>query len=222
MFALIESARSSALDEGWAGRVGSFALHSALIATAVLATGETRPRAPDSRVVTSLVWDMPPRTVVAAPSAPGAPAIGRPAIDLPVLPLTVSTELPPPGPPPALPGVPITVAVPPVVEPAAPAPGTILEPRYVEELPLLLRHPPLRFPELLRQPGLEGTILVEAVLDTAGVVEPASLRVRQGGHALFEAEALRVVRESRYRPARVNGRAVRVRLQVPVTFMLRR
>jgi hypothetical protein len=34
-------------------------------------------------------------------------------------------------------------------------------------------------------------------------------------------EAISVVLGSRYRPARVAGRAVRVRVQVPVTFQIR-
>jgi TonB family protein len=80
----------------------------------------------------------------------------------------------------------------------------------------------VRYPEVLRQAGLTARIVVEAVLDTAGRVEPGSPRIVGEAHPLFTAEAHRVVLASRYRPARAGGRAVRVRIRVPVAFALRR
>jgi protein TonB len=94
--------------------------------------------------------------------------------------------------------------------------------RYVEEQPVMLAHPTLRYPEVLRLAGIEGRVLVEAVLDTLGRAEPGSLRVTDSPNPLFDREALTVVAGSRYRPGRVGGQAVRVRIQVPVAFTIRR
>jgi len=86
----------------------------------------------------------------------------------------------------------------------------------------MLAHPAINYPEVLRQAGIEGRVLVEAVLDTLGRAEPSSLRVTASPHQLFDREALAVVAGSRFRPGRADGHAVRVRIQVPVTFSIRR
>jgi len=48
------------------------------------------------------------------------------------------------------------------------------------------------------------------------------VRVLSSTHRLFEPAAVQVVLGSTYSPGRSNGRAVRVRIQVPVAFELRR
>jgi protein TonB len=94
--------------------------------------------------------------------------------------------------------------------------------RTVEEPPVLLSHPEPGYPDLLRSAGIEGRVVVEAVLDTLGRVERGSLRIVSSTHALFVPEASALVLGSRYRPGRFGGTAVRVRIQVPVNFALRR
>jgi TonB family protein len=91
-----------------------------------------------------------------------------------------------------------------------------LDARLADEAPRLLSHPPLRYPEVMRQAGVEGRVVVEAVLDTTGRVERGSLRIVAGVHELFDAAARDVVAASRYQPARLGARAGRRRLQVPV------
>ena len=142
-----------------------------------------------------------------------------PSVDVP-------TEIPPPGTTEFLPG-PTGDPLPGPVLTALPGglPGaghTPVDARFVDEPPALLVHPELRYPEVLRQAGIEGRVLVEAVLDTLGRAEAGSLRVTESPNALFDREALTVVAASRYRPGRVDGRAVRVRIQVPVAFAIRR
>ncbi len=100
-------------------------------------------------------------------------------------------------------------------------PGIVNE-READEPPQLLTHPAPRYPAVLRQAGIEGRVVIEAVLDTEGRAEPGSLRVVSSAHPLFAAEAERVVLASQYRPARVAGRAVRVRVAVPVSFTMTR
>src|SRR5260370_910606 len=78
-----------------------------------------------------------------------------------------------------------------------------------------------RYPDVLHLAGIEGRVVIEAVLDTTGRAEAGSLSVIGDAHPLFAAEAERVVLSSRYRPGRTQGRAVRVRVRVPVSFSLR-
>jgi protein TonB len=91
-----------------------------------------------------------------------------------------------------------------------------------EEPPELLHAPPLGYPPLLRQAGVEGTVMLEFVVDTVGRVERASVHIVSCPHVGFEPAALEVARQAVFRPARVGGRAVRVLVRMPVNFSLRR
>ena len=82
---------------------------------------------------------------------------------------------------------------------------------------------PPRYPEILKQAGIEGHIMVEFIIDTLGRAERGSLRVVQnGGQQLFEAPAKEAVQSCRFRPGRISGRAVRVRVQQPINFQINR
>ncbi|MDO8665271.1 MAG: TonB family protein, partial [Gemmatimonadales bacterium] len=70
--------------------------------------------------------------------------------------------------------------------------------------------------------GVEGRVLVEVVLDTMGRAERGSLRILSATHQLFEGPARETALSCRYRPGRIAGRAVRVRVQVPVNFTVSR
>ncbi len=207
--------------------LGSIAVHAGLIALAALGT-QAPPPLPGPIRDTTLFYVADPRpSRPAAPGMPSAPAL--PGLPLPTvfqLPSTIPLpDLVPPGAP-ALPwthdpwpGIPGTPGDTGGVPGGAALP---LDARIVETPPVLLAHPAVRYPEVLRQAGIEGEVMVEAVLDTLGHVETGSARVVRGTHALMDAEALSVVGGSRYRPGRMGPRAVRVRIQVPVRFALRR
>jgi len=90
----------------------------------------------------------------------------------------------------------------------------------VEERPDRVSSPPVRYPEILRQAGIEGRVLVEVVIDTLGRAERGSIRILSSTHQLFEAPARETVANSVYRPGRIAGRAVRVRVQVPLNFSI--
>ena len=64
-----------------------------------------------------------------------------------------------------------------------------------------------------------GTVVVEAVLDTAGRVLRGSARVVQSQNPVFNVEALRVVQAAVYRPARSGGRPAQVTIRQAVTFL---
>ena len=212
---------------GWGSRGLSLALHVGLIALAVWSTQRVRrAAAPGRDPAIVLTWTPHPAHAPAPPPMPAAPALpGVATHAFLVAPSVPPVRIPPPAtagswvePPGAAP------VVAPVADPAGPPspPAAPLDVRVVEEPPVLVWHPVPGYPELLRRAGIEGRVTVEVVLDTLGRAERGSLRVVATTHALFVPEALALVRDSRYTPARFGGRPVRVRIQVPVAFALRR
>jgi protein TonB len=211
----------------WGARAVSLALHAGLIALAVWSTQRPSIVSTPPREDTTIFY-LPDRAPIARPSE-AAPAVPLGTWRMPALPGQVPLTLPPLAPAPApdwpaappelIPGTPGPVAAPP---PALPSAQGLVDIRVVEELPVLLSHPAPRYPDLLRQAGVEGRVVVEAVIDTTGRAERDGLRVVSSSHALFTPEASALVLGSRYRPARFGGRPVRVRILVPVAFALRR
>ena len=200
----------------------SLLVHAALISGAVLATIQTRVAPTDLHRAVPIVY-------VEAPTRPAAPPLTGPgtftaapaALQL-LIPVTIPTVIPPPASRPFDPSrfgaapVPALVAGP--VAPDTGAHAGIYVDRRVDERPELLSHPPVAYPEVLRQAGIDGRAVVEAVIDTAGRAERGSIRVLSSTHPLFAPAAAAVVAASIYRPGRLNGRAVRVRVQVPIDF----
>ena len=92
----------------------------------------------------------------------------------------------------------------------------------VEERPERVSSPLARYPDILRQAGIEGRVLIEVVIDTSGHAERGTIRVLTSTHQLFEGPAREVVQSSLYSPGRIQGRAVRVRVQVPINFNILR
>ena len=90
----------------------------------------------------------------------------------------------------------------------------------VEERPEMLTHPQPQYPDLLRQAGVQGRVIVQAVIDTSGRAEPASVKVLQSPNPGFDSPAKQMVLKSLFRPARVHGRAVRVLVNLPIDFTL--
>jgi periplasmic protein TonB len=73
------------------------------------------------------------------------------------------------------------------------------------------------YPAIARSAGIQGTVVVEAVISKMGTVE--SLRVVSGPLMLQNA-ALEAIREARYRPYRLNGEAVNVETTFTVNFRI--
>lgn len=101
-------------------------------------------------------------------------------------------------------------------------PGQAFIEASVDEKPERISTPSLDYPDLLRQAGIEGTVVIEVIIDTLGRAEPGSLRVVQSTNKAFELPARDAVLKSVYRPGRVRGQAVRVLVQVPISFSIRR
>ena len=89
----------------------------------------------------------------------------------------------------------------------------------VEEPPVLLAGPPPVYPEVLRNAGVGGHVVVQAVIDTFGRAEPGSVVV-ESAVAGLEVPARAYALGALFRPGRMNGRAVRVLVRLPIDFML--
>jgi TonB family protein len=75
-------------------------------------------------------------------------------------------------------------------------------------------------PDILRQAGIEGRVLVTFVVDTTGAVDTTTVRVLASSHRLFERPTRAAIATCRFSPGRVAGRVVRVRMQQAVNFTL--
>ena len=76
----------------------------------------------------------------------------------------------------------------------------------------------IRYPEVAKQAGVEGRVLVQFIVDENGVVSQA--KVVRGIGAGCDKEALRVIREARFRPGKQYGKAVKIKMTLPITFRL--
>jgi len=103
-----------------------------------------------------------------------------------------------------------------------PGSDQVLSVDVVQEKPELLSHPPPAYPPLLQQAGIEGRVMVQAIIDTTGRVEPNSVRVVESANPGFDQPAKNVVLRSLFRPGRVYGRAVRVLVAIPIDFKIQR
>lgn len=92
----------------------------------------------------------------------------------------------------------------------------------VDEPPVLLSRPPLRYPSLLRDAGIEGEVVIEVVIGTDGHPESETFKVISSSNKAFEGSARDVVLGAVYRPGRMRGTPVRVLVRQPVRFRLQR
>jgi len=90
----------------------------------------------------------------------------------------------------------------------------------VEERPEAISGPPPRYPDLLRQAGIDGRVLLEFVVDTSGHVERGSVKVLSSTNQLFEQPAREAISQWTFRPGKISNHPVRVRVQQPINFQI--
>jgi periplasmic protein TonB len=98
--------------------------------------------------------------------------------------------------------------------------GDVWEGPQVDEPPALLDGPVPRYPEPLRAAGITGRVVVQAIIDTTGRTEPASIVVAETSNLGFDGPARAFVLAARFRAGRVHGRPVRVLVRLPIEFSL--
>ena len=107
--------------------------------------------------------------------------------------------------------------------PSAPAPAAVRRlirvGGMVQAAKLINRTPPV-YPDSLRQQGVEGTVLVQAIIGKSGSVLDAHAVGSQAPAELADA-ALAAVRTWQFEPTLLNGEPVEVITTITVNFQLR-
>ena len=102
------------------------------------------------------------------------------------------------------------------------AEGAVYAEAVVDERPELLSAPPPPYPRLLKQAGIQGRVVLGAVVDTTGHAEPNSVKIISSPNPGFDVAARAWVLSAVFRPARVHGQAVRVHVTLPIDYSLKR
>lgn len=94
----------------------------------------------------------------------------------------------------------------------------------VEEMPSIIGgtarlYELVEYPVMATKAGLEGTVVVGMVIQPDGV--PSELFIMKSVHEILDAAALEAIRQVRFTPGRQRGRAVHVRMAIPIRFKLR-
>src|ERR1041384_2211998 len=205
MFDLLLESRPVGRARPWAGVVVALAAHAAIMFSIARVVQPTPP-------VVSIFLDTLPLYSGPGPTRPPVPP--RPPVPVfdplgPIIPLE------------SLPKIEPTIDLTPHVDglsgaPSGPEPvgagsdgmgmGDVIAGSLAEERPELLAAPPPRYPDLQREAGIEGRVVVRAIVDTLGRAEPASVQAVSSTHPGFQAPAVECVRQARVRPAQVRER----------------
>ncbi len=225
---LLESKPARARTTGSA--IVSITAHTALIAAAVYATAEARVQATrPSELVRPIYFPRipdpasPTRTLEQTPKATSGqrPIYVDPAIDIKLPAVDVESVLSSPNDfirTPLTSGGGTTTA-----DSDSPTAGTTFSAEQVEkQVAVAAGNAPPRYPEALRQLGVEGRVVAVFVVDGQGRVEEESIRFARSDNQLFD-DAVRVaLRRMRFIPAEVGGRKVRQLVEMPFVFTIAR
>ena len=195
--------------------VASITIHVGLGAAVLLGTARSGRSDPPGRVVDTMFFQ--PATSVETNgdglSLPGPITVVPPEFGA----ISVSTPLPNPG-----------ATMPsfsPLYSRAVSTPGTgqpggwggLLTEDHAEVLTAPL---PL-YPDLLRQAGVQGRVVLEAVVDTTGRVSAQSISVVSTTNTGFVAPARQALLATLFRPAMIGGKRVRMLVRIPYEFAIR-
>lgn len=216
-----------------AGAIVSVAAHSAFIAAAVYATAQAHV-APSTRgeIVRPLYFPSPAHSRASpTPSSTRAPAsTSRPPIHHIVSPAVPGVSVPPP--PLDLSGVlaqqeDFRIAGDGAGDPhdtganAGDSAGTVLSAEQVEKQVVLAPgNAPPRYPEALRNAGVEGRAIAVFVVNEMGRAEDSTVRFAGSDNKLFEDAVRTSLRRMRFVAAEVGGRKVRQLVQMPFVFTI--
>ena len=77
----------------------------------------------------------------------------------------------------------------------------------------------IRYPEIAKKAGVEGRVYLQFVVDEQGNVHDPI--VTRGIGAGCDEEAIRAIREAKFKPGKQRGKAVKVKMSLPITFKLK-
>jgi periplasmic protein TonB len=86
----------------------------------------------------------------------------------------------------------------------------------VDEPPVPLKTPPPRYPDSLKRDGISGLVAVVVVIDEKG--EVVSTEISKASHDDFKQPSIDAVKKWKFKPAKVAGGAVKVKVTLPLRF----
>jgi TonB family protein len=195
----------------------SLVLYAAAVATATAGAGGAV-AVRDTRMIYVRHLDRP----ATEPRAPALPGVFRTLL----APVTIPTTIPPidlteTWDPTSYSGVGVPLGPNRSVEGQV-DPSQVFVEAVVDEPPVSVSFPPAEYPRMLLEARIEGSVVLEAVIDTLGHPEPGSIRVLSSTNRGFEAAARAAFGKALYRPGRVRGQKVRVLVRQPLRFALPR
>lgn len=202
----------------------SLLVHTAVIGGAIFVTLSARQSVGATKIDTALVYLQPQEPQHESPPPPElqVPLKGFQTVALPT---NIPTAIPPVDlqehfDPKDFSGVGVEGGTATGVTP--PSGNQVYSTLEVDQAPALLSAPPLDrdYPTLLRQAGITGRVVIEAVIDTTGKAELTSIAVIQTPHPGFNEAAKRWMTRALFRPARKGGRAVRVLVRQAIDYSL--
>jgi len=206
------------------GGLVSLVIHSAVIGGAIFATLSSRQNASAAKVDTSLVYLQPQEPQHETPPPPElqVPFKGFQTVAVPT---TIPAAIPPVDlqehfDPKDFSGVGVEGGTATGVTP--PSGDQVYSTLQVDQPPALLSGPPLDrdYPTLLRQAGIRGRVVLQAVIDTTGKAELTSIEVIESPHPGFNEAAKRWMTRALFRPARKGGQPVRVLVRQAIDYSL--
>lgn len=105
-----------------------------------------------------------------------------------------------------------------LLPPTPSRPDTAAYPTCAVDRPADMEIRPPGYPALLRRGEIEGSVVVEFVVDTLGLVVQSSVRELSTTHALFSAAAVNAVRQWKGKPAVLGRNVVRSRAEYRFVF----
>lgn len=214
MFALAEPEHSVA------SLLPSTVLHAVMVAAAVAASQAAPLTTPPDHEEIVLDWPVQPAPHLPVASGgitiPGAPTTSTiPVPDLPVIGDVPMTGIPHFDPTQWVTGADSLARQ----VGGDPRPGTqVFTESEVDDPPSLLAAGPLRYPQVLREAGITGSVTLAFIIDTEGRVEEPGVEVVSATHPGFVAAATETIRASRFHPAKSHGATVRVRVRQTIAF----
>jgi len=213
---LLESNRKTGKKRLFGVGFASLAIHSAMIVGVVYATPHSAPREDQVRMHTTVVLLAPQEQQKPDDPPPVQLADALKGFQTVALPVQIPTDIPP---------VDLQQRFDPKdysgsgVEDGLSGNEVYAE-ALVEERPALLSSPTPVYPAHLKQAGIQGRVILPAVIDTTGRVEPASVRIMTSSHPAFDQPTKDWVLKALFRPARLHGRGVRVSINLVVDYAI--
>jgi TonB family protein len=213
---LLESKRKTGKKRLFGVGFASLAIHSAMIAGVVYGAPHAAPRDDQVRMDTKVVLLAPPEQPQAADPPPVQLADALKGFQTVAIPAQIPTDMPPvdllqPFDPKDYSGSGVEGGL---------SGNEVYAEALVEERPALLSAPPPVYPALLKQAGIQGRVILPAVIDTTGRVEPGSVRIMKSAHPAFDQPTKDWVLKALFRPARLQRRGVRVFIILLVDYSI--